>query len=519
MTTEAPPPADAPRAEGLRRVAIDPLSRVEGHGKVTLLLDDANRVRQARLHIVEFRGFEAFIEGRPYWEVPVMVQRLCGICPVSHQLAAVKAIEAALGITPDVPPVAQAMRRLLHHAQVMQSHALHFFHLASPDLLFGPEAEPSRRHILAVAAAHPQVAREGVALRRFGQQVVEAVSGKRIHGTGAVPGGVNRRLDADVRRALRAEWPAMRDSAERALALLEALHDGAPDLFDGLGYAGRDDAGWMTLVAPDGTLDLYDGGLRVTDAEGCIRHDQVPVDRYAELIAEEVQPWTYMKFPYLRTLGPTAGWYRVGPLARVQAADCLGTPRAEAARRRMLDRLGGAPVQAPLAYHAARLVELLHACERVGEGLDDPRLDDLGPLAVPMPRPTAGQRREGTGVIEAPRGTLIHHYRLDDDDRVAACNLIVSTTHNNRAMNEAVRAAADQVFDGRALTEAMLNRVEVAIRAYDPCLSCATHALGTMPLVVELRDRQGLRDRVVRHGDGRFERGDGDGDGDGVVVA
>jgi NAD-reducing hydrogenase large subunit len=487
--------------ENLRRVAIDPVSRVEGHGKVTLLLDAHNRVQQARLHIVEFRGFERFIVGRPYWEVPVMVQRLCGICPVSHHLAASKAIDVALGLADQVPPAAQAMRRLMHHGQVMQSHALHFFHLSSPDLLFGFDSEVARRNIVGVAEAHPEIARQGVLLRKFGQEVIRLTSGKRVHGTGCIPGGVNRRLTRDERDMLLAQVPQMLDWCEAAVELVARLHAQNTSLYDS--FAPQPSA-WMSLVNPhDGAMDLYDGALRVRDAQGQLIVDNADPQRYLDLIEEAAEPWSYMKFPYLRALGREAGWYRVGPLARVQNVSHIGTPRAEAQRQRFVAH---GPVHATLAFHDARMIEMLHSMEVMAELLaDDSWLD--GPLSVPMPAGPLPARREGVGMIEAPRGTLMHHYVIGDDDLVKWCNLIVSTTHNNHAMNESVRAVADQFFDGREVTEGLLNHIEVAIRAYDPCLSCATHALGAMPLQVALVDAQGTtRDVVRRHADGRFER-------------
>lgn len=488
----------ATNPEGLRRVAIDPVSRVEGHGKVTLLLDAHHRVQQARLHIVEFRGFEAFIVGRPYWEVPVMVQRLCGICPVSHHLAASKAIDVALGIDA-IPPTAEAMRRLMHYGQIMQSHALHFFHLASPDLLFGFDSEPARRNIVGVAAAHPDIARLGVLLRKFGQEVIRLTAGKRVHGTGSVPGGVNRRLTRAERDELAAQVPQMLDWCERAIDLTLALHAQDPARLERFGALRSN---WLSIVRPDGAMDLYDGVLRARDADGHILLDGADVQRYLDLIEERTKPWTYLKFPYLRALGPEAGWYRVGPLARVQNCDAIPSPRAEARR---LQFVANGPVHATLAYHQARMIEMLHAMEVIKELLQDEAIVD-GELTAPLParRP---DRRAGVGVIEAPRGTLIHSYAIGDDDLISACNLIVSTTHNNQAMNESVRAVAREVFDGRALTEGMLNQIEVAIRAYDPCLSCATHALGSMPLEVNLVDADGSpRDRMLRHGDGRIER-------------
>jgi NAD-reducing hydrogenase large subunit len=478
----------AAQPEQLKRVAIDPLSRVEGHGKVTLLLDEDDRVQQVRLHIVEFRGFEKFIQGRPYWEVPVMVQRLCGICPVSHHLAAAKAMDMIVGSR--LTPTAEKVRRLMHYGQILQSHALHFFHLASPDLLFGFDSEVARRNVVAVAAAQPELVKKGVLLRKYGQEVIRVTAGKRVHGTGAIPGGVNKALTPKERDYLQEDiyrvlaWS--REAVETARRLIEANRP----LYEGFGTFR---SSMLSIVAPDGALDLYDGGLRARDADGRILVDRGDCRRYWELIFEEVKPWSYMKFPFLRALGPEKGWYKVGPLARVQNCDRIDTPLADAARREFLDFGGGAPVHAPLAYHWARMIEMLFAAELIKDLLHD---DDLlgGDLV------TQGERGErGVGVIEAPRGTLIHHYRVDENDQITRANLIVSTTHNNQAMNEAIRQVARSYLDGRRLTEALLNHIEVAIRAFDPCLSCATHALGQMPLAVELVDAGGTTiDRLVR---------------------
>ena len=490
------PPSTAPSTP--RRVVIDPVSRVEGHGKVTLLLDEHNRVQQARLHIVEFRGFESFIVGRPYWEVPVMVQRLCGICPVSHHLAASKAIDMALGIAA-IPRTAQAMRRLMHYGQVMQSHALHFFHLSSPDLLFGFDSDATLRNILGVAAAHPDIARQGVLLRKFGQEVIRLTAGKRVHGTGSVPGGVNRHLTRPEREELANQVPQMLDWCEQAVELVARLHAQNPALY---AHFGSIRSGWMSLVRADGAMELYDGALRVSDSDGRILHDGVDVQGYMGLIEEATEPWTYMKFPYLRALGREAGWYRVGPLARVHNCSHIPSARAEAQRQRFLAQ---GPVHGTLGYHWARMIEMLHAMEVIAELLQDDALLG-GDLTAPLPAQRLA-RREGVGVIEAPRGTLIHHYDIGDDDLIRWCNLIVSTTHNNHAMNASVQAVAQEYFDGREITEGLLNRIEVAVRAYDPCLSCATHALGSMPLQVQVINAAGqVLDAVLRHGDGRTER-------------
>jgi len=485
---------------GLRRVAIDPVSRVEGHGKVTLLLDANNRVQQARLHIVEFRGFEAFIVGRPYWEVPVMVQRLCGICPVSHHLAASKAIDVALGIDV-IPHTAQLIRRLMHYGQVMQSHALHFFHLCSPDLLFGFDSDVNKRNIMGVAAAHPDVARQGVLLRKYGQEVIRMTAGKRIHGTGSIPGGVNRHLTNEERDQLLADVPKMLSWCVDAVNLVTELQNQNRPLYDKFG---RLQTGWMSLVTPEGELELYDGVLRAQDAQGHVKVDGVNVQHYQDYIEERSQSWTYMKFPYLRQLGPENGWYRVGPLARIQNCKRISTPLAEAERQRFL---ADGPVHSTLAYHRARMIEMLHAMEEIAAVLSDNAITG-GDLVTPLPDASTGipTERRGVGVIEAPRGTLIHDYVIGDNDLISQCNLIVSTTHNNQAMNESVRAVAKDVFNGTDISEGMLNQIEVAIRAYDPCLSCATHALGNMPLEVKLVEENGqLRDCLLRHSDGRLE--------------
>ncbi|MEI6732815.1 MAG: Ni/Fe hydrogenase subunit alpha [Comamonadaceae bacterium] len=483
-------------ATGLRRVAIDPVSRVEGHGKVTILLDAQNRVQQVRLHIVEFRGFEKFIEGRPYWEVPVMVQRLCGICPVSHHLAASKAFDRVLGAT--ATPSAQKIRRLMHYAQVMQSHALHFFYLAAPDLLFGFDSEANRRNIVGVAQAHPEIARKGVLLRKFGQELIRATAGKRIHGTGSVPGGVNKHVSAPDHALLQRDLPQMLIWAQEAVQIASQLHAQNPALYDSFGHV---PSSILSLVRADGALDLYDGAIRARDAQGKILFDAVRDQDYLDLIEEEVKPWTYMKFPFLKHLGAELGSYRVGPLSRLQNCDFIPSELAEVQRREFVAAGRGEPIQAVLAYHWARMVELLHCVEVIRDLLDD--ADILrGELMA-----DGARQRSGVGVIEAPRGTLIHHYEVGEDDLVTRCNLIVSTTHNNQAMNQAVRSVARQYLDGRELTEGLLNHIEVAIRAFDPCLSCATHALGQMPLDVSLLGAGGeLIDRVQKSQQGVLTR-------------
>jgi len=487
----------ASHPENLRRVAIEPLSRVEGHGKVTLLLDADNRVRQARLHIVEFRGFEKFIEGRPYWEVPVMVQRLCGICPVSHHLAASKAMDQIVGAT--LTPTAEKIRRLMHYGQILQSHALHFFHLASPDLLFGFAADAAQRNIVGLAARDPAIVKKGVLLRKYGQEIIRMTAGKRVHGTGSIPGGVNKSLAPEDRAALLKDIYAIIGWSREAIGIIKSLFERHLAQYRDFAHF---DAHSLCLVRADGALDFYDGGLRARRIDGPTLFDHFDTDRYWDAIVEDVKPWSYMKFPFLRQLGDAdSGWYRVGPLTRVTQCDFIPTPLAERERQEFLAFADGAATRATLGFHWARMIEMLHAAEAIKELLHDDAIVGHDLVA-------SGQRQErGVGVIEAPRGTLIHHYRVDENDQVIRANLIVSTTHNNQAMNAAIRSVARQFFDGREITEGLLNHIEVAIRCFDPCLSCATHALGRMPLEIEIVGAGGtVLDRATRDSSGRFAR-------------
>jgi NAD-reducing hydrogenase large subunit len=485
----------ASNPEALKRVVIEPVTRVEGHGKVTLLVDDENRIQQARLHIVEFRGFEKFIQGRPYWELPVLVQRLCGICPVSHHLAAAKATDMLVGAEM-LSPTAEKVRRLMHLGQTLQSHALHFFHLSSPDLLFGFDDPVAHRNVVGLIADHPDIALQGVKLRKYGQEVIRITAGKRVHGTGAIPGGVNKSVSREERDYLLADIDQIIAWGRAAVALTRRLFEENPTYHNEFAAIRSN---MLSLIRADGAMDLYHGGLRAKDADGGIIFDHVDYRRYPEYIHEAIKPWSYMKFPFIVSWGPERGWYRVGPLARVNNADFIPTPLAEAGRRDFMSIAdGGGLVHPSLQYHWARMIELLHAAEGIKELLLD---EDIGGTELVR----RGQLQpEGIGVLEAPRGTLFHHYRIDEDGLVVKANLIVSTTNNNQAMNESIRDVASKHLDGRELTEPLLNQVEVAIRAYDPCLSCATHALGKMPLEVDLVDAAGRTvSRLTRGSDGK----------------
>jgi NAD-reducing hydrogenase large subunit len=473
--------SDVQMSQGPRKIVIDPVTRVEGHGKVTIRLNEAGEVEQARFHIVEFRGFERFIQGRMYWEVPVIVQRLCGICPVSHHLCAAKAMDVIAGVD-QVTLTAEKMRRLMHYGQVLQSNAVNFFHLASPDLLLGFEAPVAQRNIIGVIEAFPEVGKWAIFIRKFGQQVIAATGGRRIHPRLCIPGGVNQNLAIEHRDVLRKDIDQIIQWCRDALELHKSFvhsHEKLHETFASF------PSSYMSIVGMNGEMDLYDGSLRAIDAGGKPIFEGVHAADYRDYLIEEVRSWSYMKFPHIRSLGRADGWYRVGPLAQLNCCAFIGTPIAEAARKEFMSLGNGGLVHSTLAYHWARLVCMIHCAETIKDLLFD---DDLQGSDLVV---TGERRPEGVAIIEAPRGTLLHHYIVDDNGQVTAANLIVSTTNNNEAMNRSVTKVAVDDLTGHEITEGLLNHIEVAIRAYDPCLSCATHALGDMPLIVTLEDADG----------------------------
>lgn len=470
-----------------KKITIEPVTRVEGHGKVTIHMDHQGNIQQTRLHIVEFRGFERFVQGRPYWEAPVLVQRLCGICPVSHHLAAAKALDVIVGAGTGegLTPTGEKMRRLMHYGQFFQSHALHFFHLSAPDFLFGFDGDPAIRNIIGIALTKPDLAVQGVMMRKFGQEIIRATAGKKIHGTGAIPGGINKNLSIEERdEFLKGADPLNADKmvswAQDAIEFFKHYYSANKEMVDGFAHF---PSNHLSLVRKDGALDLYHGVLRAVDTDGNKILNDVDYQEYTNYIEEEVRSWSYMKFPYLKHIGKEKGWYRVGPLARLNTIDFIPTPLAQMEFEKYKALTHGKPNNFCLHTHYARLIETLHAAEMIRELLNDPDL--LGNDLV-----TKGTKQmEGVGLIEAPRGTLFHHYRINKDDQIEMANLIVSTTHNNEPMNRSVNFVAKSVMTGKeVITEGMMNSVEVAIRAYDPCLSCATHALGKMPLEISLYD-------------------------------
>ena len=472
-----------------RKITIDPVTRVEGHGRVTIHLDEYGQVKDSFFHIVEFRGFERFIQGHPYWEAPVLVQRLCGICPVSHHLAAAKAIDQIVGVDPtDLSPTATKLRRLMHYGQVFQSHALHFFYLASPDLLFGVDAPAEKRNVVAVAVENRELAVKGITMRKYGQEIIKAVAGKKIHGILAVPGGVHKTFTEKERDYFLdgKNIENIDTMIEWSLAMVDFMkgyHEANRKFLDDFAYF---PSGHLGMVNDFGGMDLYDGKLRAIDSEGKRTLDDISTNLYQDYFLEAASQWSYMKFPYLKQLGREKGWNRVGPLARINVCDFITTPLADKARKEFIAFTGKKVNNSTMYSHWARLIEVLHCAEEMKLLLNDPEL--MGSDLVRK----GTFRHKGIGIIEAPRGTLTHHYEVDDKGMITKCNLIVSTTHNNDAMNTAVKWVANNVISRKGhITDGMLNQVEVAIRAYDPCLSCATQAMGKMPLKAELYNDKG----------------------------
>ena len=472
-----------------KKITIDPVTRVEGHGKVTITMDEKGNIEESRFHIVEFRGFEKFIQGHAYWEVPIIVQRLCGICPVSHHLAAAKAVDQIVGIDhEELSPTAHKLRRLLHYGQIFQSHALHFFYLAAPDLLFGSEDPVELRNVVGVALQDKELAKRGILMRKFGQEIIKTVAGKKIHGIAAVPGGVHKNLSPQERDYfLNGEAiPSIDEMIQWSVDIIDFMKEYHKVHQNWVDDFAAYPSGHLGLVNREGSMDLYHGNLRAIDGYGNITLNDIPDFLYADYFSEAVEPWSYLKFPYLKNIGKEEGWNRVGPLARINVCDRIPTPLAEKERKDFMAYTNGMPNNMTLHTHLARLIELLHCAEMMKELLHD---DDI--FGSELVR-TGTLRNEGIGIIEAPRGTLIHHYQVDDYGMVTKCNLIVSTTHNNEPMNKAVNwVAVNELAGKEKISESMLNQVEIAIRAYDPCLSCATHALGQMPLHIQLVSSKG----------------------------
>ena len=470
----------------MRKIVIDPVTRIEGHAKITIHLGEDGKVERTQFHVTQVRGFEKFVEGRPFYEMPAITARICGICPVSHMLASVKAAEAIMAVR--IPPAAALLREAIHCGQIVQSHALSFFHLSAPDLLLGMDSAIPQRNVLGLAEKHPDLARDGIALRKFGQRVIECLAGERIHPPDIVPGGVAGPLTASARDALRKDLPEAMAIARRTLGLFKTILDGFASEIANFGSMPTMYAG---LVDPAGSLRLYDGRIRFLGAAGEVAAE-FDAEDYARWIGEAAMPDSYLKSPYFKPLGYPQGIYRVGPLARLNTAERCGTPAADAELAEFRARYGRV-VESSFHYHYARLIEIVYALERLEALLDTPGILDEHVRAR-----AAVNALEGVGVAEAPRGILIHHYKVDEQGAMKWANLIVATGHNNLAINRSVEQASRCYVDGNHLQEGMLNRVSAVVRAYDPCLSCSTHADGTLALRIQLVSAAGtLLDEIA----------------------
>lgn len=461
----------------MRRIVIDPVTRIEGHAKISIFLDEAGKVADARFHVAEFRGFEKFCEGRPFYEMPGLTARVCGICPVSHLLCSAKTGDAILGVKP--PPTAVKLRRLMNLGQIIQSHALSFFHLSSPDLLLGFDSDPAQRNVFGLIRSQPDLARGGIRLRQFGQEVIEKLGGRKIHPAWAVPGGVRLVPSDEICRDLLARVPEARQTAQLGIDLLKRYLDAHRDEVE---VFGNFPTLYMALVRPDDHgWEHHDGVLRFTDHTGAVVADDIDPARYRDYIAEFVEHDSYLKSPYYRPLGYPHGVYRVGPLARLNVCTRIGTPLADAELTEFRHRAGGTANSAFL-YHLARLIEILAATEFIEHLLSDPD------IRSPRHRAEAAVNNlEGVGCCEAPRGTLFHHYRVTEHGLLTHVNMIIATGQNNLAMSRTVaQIAKHYITDTTTIPEGLLNRVEHGIRCYDPCLSCSTHAYGQMPLHIRL---------------------------------
>ncbi len=471
-------------------VTIEPITRIEGHARITLQMSDLGEVEQAKLHITQLRGFEKFCEGRPFPEMPSLTARTCGICPVSHLVASSKACDDLMAV--QIPPAAVRLRRIMNFAQIVQSHALSFFHLSSPDLLLGWESDPATRNVFGLMREHPQLARDGIRLRQIGQSIIERLGGKRVHPAWIVPGGVQSPMTSEARDQIRLWLPEAMEIAERTYRLYRGMVQRFKDEVESFGDM---PTMFMGLVDAKGNLEHYDGVLRIKDSDGNLIEKGVHAQDYADIIAEAVESHSFVKSPYYKPMGYPHGLYRVGPLARLNIIERCGTPIADDALDDFRALSPNRPVSSSFHYHYARLVEILFAIERLDQLTADNNILDNKVRAR-----ARGNKNRGVGISEAPRGTLIHDYTTDDEGRICAVNLIIATGHNNLAMNRSVLQVAKRYVRGPNISEAMLNRVEAVIRCFDPCLSCATHEFGRMPLDVRVVDPNGTEIRRVVRG-------------------
>ena len=476
--------------DNTRKITISPVTRIEGHAKITIHLNDKGGVEDAQFHVNEFRGFEKFCEGRLFTEMPSITPRICGICPVSHAVSSAKAGEMIMRV--QVPYTGQLLRRLIHLGQIISSHALSFFHLSSPDFLLGWDSDPATRNIIGIAEKFPDVAKRGIRLRKFGQEISERLTGKKIHAMGIVAGGFDYPLTEENRKALLDWIPEAMETTKIGLDIYKKYQDAHAD--EVKSFANFDTL-HMGMIGPEGEHEVYDGNLRMVDATGKIVGEQLKPEDYLSYIVERPVQWSYLKYPYFKPFGYPAGFYRVGPLARLNVASKMRTPQAQAEFKNFKAIGGNKPVQGSFYFHYARLIETLACIEQAEIILNDKQI-----LSTELKAVAKRNQAEGVGCSEAPRGTLFHHYTTDENGVLTKVNLLIATGQNNPAMNRSILEVAKQYVNGKDVKEGALNRVEAAIRCYDPCLSCSTHAIGTMPLIIEIQDCEGLVINSIKRG-------------------
>jgi F420-non-reducing hydrogenase large subunit len=472
-----------------KTITINPITRLEGHGKIEIFLNEEGNVENAYFQVPELRGFERFCERRKAEDMPVITSRICGVCPVAHHFASTKALDVAFNVEP--PSTVKKLRELMYMGYIIYDHTLHFYYLGGPDFIVGPDAPPEKRNILGVIEkAGLEIGKEVIKHRAYGQKITEILGGKATHPVCGLPGGISKALSEEERQEIEKMAESSIEFAKFSLRLFDdvVLKDkNYVDMVLSDAYTLK--TYYMGLVDENNKVNFYDGKVRVIDPEGKEFVKFAPHE-YLDVIEERVEHWTYVKFPYLKKVGwkgfiggSDSGIYRVGPLGRLNASEGMATPLAQQEYKRMYETLGGKPVHSTLAFHWARLIELLYAAERCLELSRDKEITSRDIRNKP------GAPREGVGIVEAARGTLIHHYILDEEALVKHVNLIVATTNNSPAICISIRDAAKALIHGENVSEGLLNRVEMAFRAYDPCFACATHfAVGQMPLQVSIYD-------------------------------
>ncbi|MCA9394775.1 MAG: Ni/Fe hydrogenase subunit alpha [Candidatus Omnitrophica bacterium] len=473
-----------------KKITISPVTRIEGHARITLQYDAKGKLDEARFHVNEFRGFEKFCEGRYFTEMPAITPRICGICPVSHAVCSAKAGEGIMRIKP--PRIGDQLRRLIQLGQMISSHALSFYHLSSPDMLMGWDCDPDKRNIVGMYEQFPDLVRRGIRLRQFGQEISMYITGKKIHTMGVVCGGMSIPLKEEAREALLKWIPEALETLDMSLELYKGYYEKNKEELNVFAYH---PTMYMGLVQADGTHEFYDGKVRLVDEKGEIVEDGFNPADFAQYIAEHPIAWSYLKYPYYKPYGFEKGFYRVGPLARLNVAERMPTPLAQKEFELFRQLEDGKVIHGTFHFHYARLIEMLSSVEQARDILNDPQILSTETWA-------RGERNQhdGVGCTEAPRGILFHHYTTDDNGLLTKVNLLIATGQNNPAMNTSIKQVAEKYVRLDDVQEGALNRVEGAIRCYDPCLSCSTHAAGQMPLLIELKDHRGKIVRTLARG-------------------